>query len=262
MIEEIIRSKENKIFKKISSLENKKYRDKYNSYLLEGTKLVFEALETKDVELVVLRENKRKIYDQLREYEDYEGRFVFMEGKLFDKLTRTQTSQGVFAIAKKPKFSQDDFIAKAERKNIVVLDRLQDPGNIGTIIRTALAAGYGGCIVIKGSADIYSPKIVRASSNALLRLPIYLAENEDEVLEICNKLKVVSLGADLKGCDYESLELDEKNLAIIIGNEGKGISHTLLEKTDVKVKIPMSEHIESLNAAVAAAILIYKWKGI
>ncbi len=254
---DIIKSKDNKIFKKSNSLSSKKFRDKYGQYILEGEKLVLEAMKKDLANIVVAREDKDiNLFG-------YKRAFVFMEGKLFDRLTLTENSQGVFAIVDKREFSKEEFISLSKNKNLIIIDRLQDPGNMGTILRTAIAAGYGGAIIIKGSADVYSPKVVRSAANGLFNLPIFMANDEVEALAIAREGGRIILGTSLDGDVYDKTRLEpEDKVAIVIGNEGQGVSPKLLASTDINVKIPMSEDIESLNAAVAAGILMYNWKGI
>ena len=142
--------------------------------------------------------------------------------------------------------------------NFVVLDRLQDPGNIGTILRTADAAGYKLAVVMKGTADVFSPKVVRAATGSLFRMPVVFMDSEEELLEFTRaagkKTVATCFDTDLY---YYDVNLKE-NIALIIGNEGNGISETLIASSDVKIKIPMHGNIESLNASVAAGILMYE----
>lgn len=141
---------------------------------------------------------------------------------------------------------------------MIVLDRLQDPGNIGTILRTADAAGFCGAILIKGTADIFSPKIVRATAGSLFRLPVFMAESPEQAINMLRKYgkKIICTAPD---CCNNYYDVDMQNdAAVIIGNEGNGVSDEFLIKSDYLVKIPMQGTIESLNAAVSAGILMYE----
>ena len=142
--------------------------------------------------------------------------------------------------------------------NIVVLDRLQDPGNIGTIVRTAEAAGYRGIIVTAGSGDIYSPKVVRAAAGSLFRMPVLQVDDSMEAVNMLRKMnkRIVTAALDTDIYYYQT-DLTE-NIALVIGNEGQGVSEVFMESSDIKVRIPMEGSIESLNAAVAAGILMYQ----
>lgn len=254
----IITSKDNKLYKKCYSLGIKKYRDKLKEYIIEGEKLVKEAIFKNIVKDIII-ERGRDIRLPRCEVNP-----VFMEGKLFRRLTHTETTQGVIAIVKSQNFTRDEFFGKVGKDgNILIIDRVQDPGNVGTMIRTAKAGGYKGVIIIRGSADIYSPKVIRAASNAVLDFPIFFAENEDEVIEFIKDSKRILIGTDVKSSNfYYQVDTGKESIGLIIGNEGRGVSTSLLEKSDFRVKIPMALESESLNASVAAGILIYHWKEI
>lgn len=248
-----ITSKDNKIVKLCEQLSTRKYRDRLGLYLIEGENLIAEAVrEGAEVETVLMR----KGYEGLPE--GLESKTFVLEAKLFDKLACTDTSQGILAIVKKTEVSQDEFIKNGAVGNFVVLDRLQDPGNIGTIIRTADAAGYSLVIAMKGTADIFSPKVVRAATGSLFRVPVVFMNDYDELVSFVKAAggKLVATCFDTDRYYYD-VDLTE-NVALIIGNEGNGISQELIDRADIKIKIPMAGTIESLNAAVAAAILMYE----
>ena len=184
---------------------------------------------------------------------------MMLDRKLFEALSDTSTSQGIIAVTEKKKYSLETFVeAVSENGNVVVMDRLQDPGNIGTIIRTAEAAGYKGIVMVAGSGDVYSPKVVRAAAGSLFRMPVMYVANADEAANVAKtmgkKLTVTCLENAVNCFDAELKE----NIALVIGNEGRGVSERLMELSDIRVKIPMEGSIESLNAAVAAGILMYQ----
>ena len=166
-------------------------------------------------------------------------------------------SQGILAIVKKPEISKEMF-ASEQGSNFVVLDRLQDPGNIGTILRTADAAGYRLAVVMKGTAAVFSPKTVRAATGSLFRMPVVSMASAKELAEFTGAAgkKLTATCLDARRWYYdEDLTHD---IALIIGNEGNGISRDLIESSDIQIKIPMQGNIESLNAAVAAGVLMYE----
>ena len=258
-----ISSKENAIYKDALKLTRKKYRDQSGLFLLEGIKaLKDETGAAVDVEHVFIDELK---YDELSENDAWiiglEDRTCLLDNRLFRELTDTETSQGVVSVVRKPEISKDDFKKLSSDGNVVVLDRLQDPGNIGTIIRTAEAAGYAGIVAVKGTADIYAPKIVRAAAGSLLRMPVIQCDNArsaSELLHEAGKKLTVTCLAGASNC----FEVDlTKNIALVIGNEGRGVSREFLDLADIRVMIPMRGRIESLNAAVAAGILMYQSVG-
>lgn len=235
-------------------LGQKKYRDRLGLYIAEGDKMVKEALKTGMTKTIVMREDYEGSFDQ------ESTAFVFMSGSLFSKIAQTETSQGILAIVEEPQLDRQTFLQSisARDSKVIVLDRLQDPGNIGTIIRTADAAGYAGLIVLKGSGDIYSPKVIRAAAGSLMRLPVYKAESEEEVLSILSQANKVVVGTTPeRGVAYDKADWSG-GIALLIGNEGNGLSEKFKAATHRNVTIAMNKEVDSLNAAVAAGILIYE----
>ncbi len=248
-----IRSKDNKIFKECQKLSQKKYRDKAGLYLIEGENLIAEVPE-QDLVYVFFREGlERQIFDLQDQY--------IVAEQLFDKLAQTETSQGILAVVRKPNLTAEDLAARIkDTDNVVVMDRLQDPGNIGTIIRTAEGAGYKAVITVKGTGDVFSPKTIRAGAGSIFRMPILQVEDNRALRDLTDKLekKLVVTGFHTDKYYYDT-DLS-KGVALVIGNEGNGVSDELMEMADITVKIPMDGHLESLNASVAAGILMYETK--
>ena len=249
-----IRSKDNRIFKECQKLSQKKYRDREGLYLIEGENLIAEVPE-KDLVYIICSDSHSD-WDFADEKDVY-----LMSAQLFDKIAQTETSQGILAVVRKPQITAEDLNEKITAKdNLVVLDRLQDPGNIGTIIRTAEGAGYGAVVTMKGTADVFSPKTIRAAAGSVFRIPIVQVENNQELRELADKLgkKLIVTGFDT---DKYFFDVDlSQGIALVIGNEGNGVSDELMDMADIKVKIPMDGNLESLNASVAAGILMYEAK--
>ena len=247
-----ISSKDNKIFRLCQQLSHKKYRDKLGLYLIEGENLLEEAVKNGAAIKTVLmcRDYRGSLFGT-------EDKAFCLSDKLFEQLSQTETTQGIMAIVEKPELSPDLFLNRGGG-NLIVLDRLQDPGNIGTILRTADAAGYELAIVMKGTADVFSPKAVRAATGSLFRMPVVFMDSVDELMEFTRAAgkKLVATCFDTDRYYYD--ENLKENIALIIGNEGSGISRELIECSDLKIKIPMHGNIESLNASVAAGILMYE----
>ena len=247
-----ISSKDNKIFRLCEQLTHKKYRDKLGLYLIEGENLLEEAVKNgAGIKTVLMcRDYRGSLFGT-------EDKSFCLSDKLFEQLAQTETTQGIMAIVEKPELSPDRFLDRGGG-NFIVLDRLQDPGNIGTILRTADAAGYELAIVMKGTADVFSPKAVRAATGSLFRMPVVFMDSAHELAEFTRAAgkKLVATCFDTDRYYYD--EDLKKNIALIIGNEGNGISGELIEGSDVKIKIPMYGNIESLNASVAAGILMYE----
>ena len=256
---QVITSKENKIYKMCRALVMKKYRDELALYIVEGKKTVKEACDAHLAEMVVVSES------YARGCEIFFEQTTVLSDALFQKLTQTVTSQGILAIASKKAYNEEAFTnaimaQEGEASNIVVLDKLQDPGNIGTIIRTADAAGFGGLVAIKGTGDIFSPKVIRACAGSIFRLPVFFAESEEQAVSLVRRANKKIVTTALDADKYYFDEDLSNNIALVFGNEGNGISKKMREHSDTCIKIPMNEKVDSLNVAVAAGILIYQTK--
>ena len=205
---QIISSKDNEIVKNIKKLKEKKYRDLENKFIVEGIKLVEEAIQ-ENILAVIEKKNTNTTLD----------------------------------------FSQDIIIA---------LDDIQDPGNLGTILRTVDSAGLNQIILSKNSADAFNPKVVRSTMGAIFRVNIIIAENLEEMLKQAqkNKFEIMVTSLDTQNSIYD---IKYKNKVIVIGNEANGVSKPIQDMADKKVKIPMLGKTESLNASVAASIMIYEY---
>lgn len=248
-----IRSKDNKIWKRCEQLTMRKYRDRSGLYLIEGENLLDEAIRNHvRIETVLVREDCQKALPPAAA-----DKAFLLDARLFDKLAQTVTSQGILAVVAKAEVRKEDFIG-LPGSNFIVLDRLQDPGNIGTILRTADAAGYRLAILMKGTADVYAPKVVRAATGSLFRMPVVFMASTEELVEFTRAAgkKLTATCLDAQRCYYdEDLTHD---IALVIGNEGSGVAPALIESSELRIKIPMQGNIESLNAAVAAGVLMYE----
>ena len=251
-----ITSKENRIYRHAVSLKKKKYRDRFGEYLIEGPNLLKEALkEGVFVEAVFVRPDMTEEEKALLSPENglAEKTFV-LPRSLFDELKDTETPQGIAAVVRKPDFEDRN----APGGNYLVLDRVQDPGNIGTLLRTADAAGYELAIFVKGTADPFGAKVVRSAAGSLFRMPLYFAEDNDDLVDFVHSRGKRLIAAVLEG-DKAYYECDlKRNAAVIIGNEGNGIDPDLIERADERITIPMAGNTESLNASVAGGILMYE----
>lgn len=262
-----INSSENKKYKRWLKLLKRKYRDSEGVYLIEGYKLIEEAVKNNiEIEEIILNsEADSSLISKLEELIICSKTAVYvLDTKLYRKLAQMENGVGIMAVVSRQDYTLKTFsecISKNRKGcsgNLVVLDRLQDPGNIGTIIRTADGAGFGGLVVMKGTGDIYSPKVVRSAVGSIFRLPVLFASDNDELGEILDFLgkRMIVTCFDTDNYHYDA-DLSE-DAAIVIGNEGRGVSEELIENADVRVKIPMYGNIDSLNASVAAGILMYE----
>ncbi len=237
----IITSKANPLIKKIVSLGEKKFRKIYGEYVIEGVKPVNECrLAGFDITCIVCTENLS---------DNYSGAVVVSD-ELFSRISSEKSPQGVLATVKLPYTG-----VKAPAGSCLLLDKLQDPGNLGTIIRTANAAGYEDIYLIN-CTDAFSPKAVRASMGGIF----YVRVHEGGYEEVFSALTGVPLiCADMNGEDVFAFNPPEK-FCLCIGNEGNGLSAEVKSKADKTVKIPMRTTCESLNAGISAAIAMYAMK--
>lgn len=250
----VISSKDNKLYKEVRRLSKKKYRDAENRFIVEGENLVREVLTSgQDADAVILREGT-DCGEWLRGFTP-----SFFNEKLFDSISTTETSQGITAVVKKPVMTKEA-LSRAMRPGgcAVVLEKLQDPGNVGTIIRLAEGAGFDAVIYEKGTCDPFSPKTVRAAAGSLMRMQLYEAVDTDEILEIARGSGRSIAVTDVRnGVPYYEAPIAE-NALIVIGNEGNGCSEEIMQAADIRVNIPMAGRLESLNAAAAAALLMFE----
>ncbi|WP_324824646.1 RNA methyltransferase [Sinanaerobacter sp. ZZT-01] len=261
-----IESANNAIFKTALGLQKKKQRESLSQYMIEGPNLIREALENRAELLrifVRIDEEKRspELEGLLNEIQRQGIDIYFLSRKLFEKLGETITPQGILGVVKKPNYTEEDFfhpLSCQANGNMLVLDRLQDPGNLGTILRTADAAGFQGVILCKGTGDVFAPKVVRSAAGALFRLPLFFTNSAEETISYLHKYEKRILAATMQNSQvYYKVNLCG-NIGLIIGNEGNGICQELIDAADETICIPMMKSTESLNAAVAAGILIYE----
>ncbi len=178
--------------------------------------------------------------------------------RVFAGLTDAENGIGMLAVVKLREYGPDLLDGLRPDDNILVLDRIQDPGNMGTLIRTAVAAGYKAIVAMSGTVDIYSPKVLRATAGMVFEIPVIYVPDNEALKGILGRSGRHIVVTDVNGgVPYYEEDLS-RGIALIIGNEGSGVSDALMEIADVRVTLPMKGRIESLNAAVAAAILMYE----
>ena len=264
---QIISSKDNEQIKAIKKLKEKKYRDETNCYIVEGIKMVKEAInENAAIKMIVICEDcdevelknnssKDNRIEQSLLYEIAKYECIYVTKKVFSLLSEVKTPQGILAVVEK-----EDSIEKIDYTEdmILVLDGIQDPGNLGTILRTADSANLKQIILSEEVADPYNPKVVRSTMGAIFRMNIIRTDNLVKTLQMLKKHKyeVVATSLDTNNSIYD---IDYHKKVIVIGNEAKGVSKEIQNLADKKVKIPMLGKTESLNASVAAGIMIYEY---
>ena len=255
---QVITSKDNEIVKSIKKLKEKKYRDQGKKFIVEGIKMVEEALEenAKIDKIVVCEDciNNGTIGKELL-YEIAKQDCVYVSEKVFQTITDVESPQGILAVIEKAN-SENKILY--DEDIIVALDGIQDPGNLGTILRTVDSTGLKQIILSEKTVDAYSPKVVRSTMGAIYRVNIVKSNNIVETLKTLKKHKfeIVATSLQTKETIYS---IDYKNKVIVIGNEANGVSKEVLELADEKVKIPMLGKTESLNAAVATGVILYEY---
>ncbi len=253
----MITSSTNKKIKRVIELRDKaKARNKEGVFVAEGVRLVSE-IPSQLIEEVYISQS----YEEEFEYSDLRLKLGVkaetVTDDVFKKMADTKTPQGILALVKKPQAKLYDLFNN-DKPLVIILENLQDPGNLGTIIRMSEAAGVSMIVMSHDCVDAFSPKVVRATMGSLFRLPLFFTDNLLATMdELQNKgLKIYA--AHLKGLsDYSECDYREPS-AFVIGNEGNGITEQTAAKCDKLIKIPMAGKVESLNAAIACTVLAYE----
>ena len=173
------------------------------------------------------------------------------------KLTDTVTPQGILCVVRQPSYTLEDIINHPGHRLIMILEDIQDPGNLGTIFRTAEGAGASGIIMTKGCADLFNPKVVRSTMGSIYRVPFFVTDDIEQTISLVKNAQIEVFAAHLKGEHFYD-EIEYKDAAFLIGNEGRGLKDSTASLADTYIKIPMSGELESLNASMAAGILMYE----
>ena len=255
---QIISSKENESIKHIKKLKDKKQRNISNEYIIEGIKLVQEAIQEKaNIKQIVLCNDCEKTESISKElmYEIAKHECIYVTNKIFKYLSEVQAPQGILAVIEKNNIDKDiDYTQDI----IVVLDDVQDPGNLGTILRTVDSIGMTQILVSKGTADAYNPKVVRSTMGAIFRVKIIECEDLTKTIKEIKKHKFKIVVSSLQ-TENSIYDIDYQKKVIVIGNEANGVEPHLQEIADEKIKIPMLGKTESLNASVATGIILYEY---
>lgn len=260
----MITSDQNTKIKFVRSLSKRKFREKHNCFYIEGHRAVTEGiLSGKRPEMLLASESYTKQDSYLELLDicfaqgiDAKQVLLIATDKVFSQLSDTQTPQGIGGVFHIPKVNEN---ALKHMRNIVLLENLQDPGNMGTIIRTADAAGFDAVVCSKGSVDVYNSKVLRSTVGSIFHINILMLE--ENAVDFAEKLKKKGFKLYCAHPRGEQSSFDIKfgdHNCIVIGNEANGISDEMLSVCDFKIYIPMPGRAESLNASVAAALMIYE----
>lgn len=253
----VITSKDNEQIKYLKKLKDKKYRDQENAYIIEGIKLIKEAIqENIKIKLIIVCDDctQENAIDSELKYEIARYECIYVSEKIFLSLTNVVNPQGILAVVEKDtntnKIDYNDDL-------FLVLDDIQDPGNMGTILRTADSINLKQIIVSKGTVDAYNPKVIRSTMGAIFRINIIESDNLTKTIKEMKKNKIKIAATSLQ-TDKSIYDVSYEKTAIVIGNEANGVSNEVLELADEKIKIPMTGKTESLNASVATAVILYE----
>ncbi|MCL6603920.1 MAG: RNA methyltransferase [Paenibacillus sp.] len=251
-------SPQNTRVKEWAGLQEKKHRDKAQKYIVEGVHLVQEALMAEaDVECLAYDLDKGMPAELKSLLQSVQGMEVIgVTAAIISKCSSTNTPQPVFAIVRKEQQGVEAILSKQDSL-VVVLDGVQDPGNVGTIIRSADAAGADGVILGLGCADLYNPKTIRSTMGSMFHLPVVEGDLSDILPQAADRGALL-VSTSLQG-DESCYQHDfHGSQWLLIGSEGKGISAETAQLVDKSIIIPMAGRAESLNAAMAATVLLFE----
>jgi TrmH family RNA methyltransferase len=260
-MESTITSKQNNLIKYVRGLREKRFREQEGLFVIEGAKFVKEAIDSgikPDKVVFSHRIEKNPVIGETLSQLDGTVQTVEVTDEVMDYMCETDTPQGIIALVKMSEVNLDD-ICVSKIRFLVVIDSIQDPGNVGTIIRTADAFGASAVILSKGSADLYNPKTLRATMGSVFHLPVIRDVDTMQVKNFLANNKVYTVVSSLAD---GALPLNQAKMpvpaALVLGNEVRGVSPELGADADLLLKIPMAGQAESLNVAIAAGILLYE----
>lgn len=253
----MITSAGNARVKQVVQWQNKaKERKKDGIFLAEGIKMFEEAPLDSIVEVFISESLEQKA-DAFYKKKLLQIGYEVVSDEVFAKMSDTQTPQGILTILKRPEYNLD-LLLKRENPLFVILENLQDPGNLGTIVRTGEGAGITGVIMSAGTVDIFNPKTIRATMGSIFRVPFLYVEDMADTIQKLHKHGVHTYAAHLAGKTYYRDVSLKEPAAFLIGNEGNGLTKETADMAESYIKIPMEGQVESLNAAVATALLMYE----
>lgn len=254
----MINSTSNKQVKRVVSLRSKaKARREENMYVVEGLRMCRE-LKPEDVDALYVTEsfagdgNNRKWMEKFRP--------ETVSDVVMNVMADTQTPQGVLAVVRQKRYTMEDILKPADGRPlaIMVLETIQDPGNLGTVIRAGEGAGITGIVMNHDTADLYNPKVIRSTMGSIFRMPFVYVDDLQEACRMMKNRGVRLFAAHLKGMNNYDQEDYTDNVGFLIGNEANGLTEETNSLADCLVKIPMEGKVESLNAAIAASVLMFE----
>ena len=253
----MITSTSNARVKELVQLQKKsKVRNEQGVFLVEGVKMYQEIPQEQLVKVYVSETFADKQKEEINRLKD-RRKLEYLSDHVFQYVSDTKTPQGILCVVRQSTYCLED-ILEAEDAHLLVLDNLQDPGNLGTILRTAEGAGVTGIIISKESVDIYNPKVIRSTMGSIYRVPFVYVEDLKEAIAKVKAHGIFTYAAHLDGKNSYDKEDYTKKTAFLIGNEGNGLRKEIADLADTWIRIPMQGQVESLNAATATSVLMFE----
>ena len=256
MRKEAIASSQNKVFKQVKTLYTAKGREKERAFVVEGLRFAQEIPKDWEVLCCIMSESflaREQAYDFAVQYD-----CSVMTDKVFSQLSDTKTPQGILCVCRIKSFSLESIIDRNPQGVYVLLEKLNDPGNVGTIIRTADAFGISGVLLSEGCVDCFNPKVLRSTMGSIFHVPILQNLNFEWVISLLRKKEIAVYAAHLKAEEFLYHMDFTGGCAFLIGNEARGLEDDTVHLADKLIKIPMPGQAESLNASVCASMLMYE----
>lgn len=260
----MLTSTSNSKVKQVVNWQNKsKDRRRDGIFLVEGIKMFLEAPMEKirdvyisEVLLEKCKNGQENKAEELLKRLAATG-YEIVSREVFEKMSDTQTPQGILVVLDRPEYTLDDML-KGDKTLLVILEDIQDPGNLGTILRTGEGAGITGVIMSRNTVDIYNPKTIRSTMGSVYRVPFLYTEDLEETIEEVKRSGVAIYAAHLKGKkEYDEFSYNQAT-GFLIGNEGNGLKKETADLASEYLRIPMEGKVESLNASIATSLLIYE----
>ena len=229
-----------------------KARKEQKCFLVEGPRMFFELPPAQLQEAYLTADFEEKYRDRLADY-----RYEVISDTVCKHISDTKTPQGVLAVVKQNPITFEELLALEKNPIFMILENLQDPGNLGTILRSSEAAGVTGIIMNRETVDPYNPKVIRSTMGTVFRVPFVIVDDLPLVLEKLKERGIATYAAHLEGHSFYEEDY-KKACAFLIGNEGNGLSDEISSLAQHKIRIPMKGKVESLNAAIASTVLMYE----
>lgn len=239
--------------------KKRKSREEDGIYLVEGLRMFVEAPKDKVREVYVSESFYQKRREELQ-LDTWGKKLEILSDSVYAHVSDTKTPQGVLVVMEQTKYPLEQFLKEKNGKKplLMVLDNLQDPGNLGTILRAGEAAGVTGIILSSDCVDVYNPKVIRSTMGSMFRMPFVYVEDLMQTLRELKDHDIHTYAAHLKGKHSYEEEDYASGTAFLIGNEGNGLREEVAEEAEIYIKIPMCGEVESLNAAIAASVLMFE----